>query len=157
MNILEGIKSVFSGNLVKDIADIIDDNRLSKEEKENLLHSKFLAAENTVVETVKARMSVIVAELQQSDKYTKRARPSVVYMGLLFMLINHVLAPTVAQIVGADWKTVELPAEFWMAWGSVVSVWAVGRTAEKIGYTNKFTNIVTGNKSVDEIERLIKG
>ncbi|MBW2093008.1 MAG: hypothetical protein JRI34_12910, partial [Deltaproteobacteria bacterium] len=39
-----------------------------------------------------------------------------------------------------------LPSEFWLAWGSVVSIWQIGRTFEKRGAMNKVVSLITGNK-----------
>ena len=110
-------------------------------------------------------MSVTVAELKQGDKFTKRARPSVVYGGLLFVLINYILFPLIARISliicgwGAESEAAvaqctayidtsplaDLPAEFWYAWGGITGTWSVGRSAERIGINNKVTRAITGS------------
>jgi hypothetical protein len=113
---------------------------------------------------VNAQREIIVAEMQQGDAYTKRARPSVVYFGLLFIGLVHVLFPMVAKIIviTALWRdrgnavldaaatrvleltAITLPSEFWWAWGSVVSIWSIGRSAERRGMANKLIEMVTG-------------
>jgi len=94
-----------------------------------------------------AQEAVTVAELQQEDKFTKRARPSVVYFGLVFIFINHVL-PNIFSACGVDveMQEVELPKAFWYAWTGICSVWAVGRSFEKTGSANKIVKMITGGK-----------
>jgi len=43
--------------------------------------------------------------------------------------------------------TLDLPGEFWMAWGGIVATWSVGRSAEKRGTMNRLTSVITGSKS----------
>jgi len=107
--------------------------------------------ESAVLDTQK---SVIVAEMNQSDNYTKRARPTIVYFGLVAIGIVHVLLPVIAWIIlmvkGIDIKTnmpdITLPGHFWAAWGGVCSIWVIGRSAEKKGVTNKLIGMITGSK-----------
>ena len=40
-----------------------------------------------------------------------------------------------------------LPAEFWYAWGGVVATWSIGRTMERRGATNNLVNVITGSKA----------
>lgn len=108
------------------------------------------ARENAVLDTQKA---VMVAEMQQGDNYTKRARPSIVYYGLWFIGLVHVLLPIVAWIVlkltgspMTDMPNIKLPSEFWVAWGGVCSVWSIGRDAARGGVTSKIVNMITGAK-----------
>jgi hypothetical protein len=92
-----------------------------------------------IIATVNARSAVVVAELNQGDNYTKRARPTVVYAGLFFIFYCYCLAP-LPFLVG---EQVSLPAEFWFTWGGVCSVWSIGRTAERIkpkGTVDKLLN-----------------
>ena len=120
---------------------------------------------------VNAKRDIIVSELNQQDKFTKRARPSVVYMGLLFIGLVHVLFPIVIKIITiclymgssaeaikaleASPKALEqlnsmtqlsLPGEFWAAWSTVVGIWSIGRSFEKNGIANKVVSMITGAK-----------
>lgn len=111
---------------------------------------------------------IIVSEMAQGDLYTKRARPTVVYAGLAFIMIVNVLIPSiikviliinittsdpgelstlksvVAELTGLT--SLQLPTEFWWAWSSVVGIWAIGRTAEKRGVANRLVEMITGNR-----------
>ena len=48
---------------------------------------------------VNAQRDVIVAELEQGDKFTKRARPMIVYTGLAVLVFNHALVPFINRCV----------------------------------------------------------
>lgn len=106
---------------------------------------------------VTAQRDIIVAELEQGDKFTKRARPMIVYTGLVVLVFNHALVPFINRCVewyvlsqGGDLSAfaaltpMNLPSEFWYAWSGVVGVYAVGRTAEKRGARGKLINWITG-------------
>ncbi len=91
------------------------------------------------------RREVMVAEMAQGDNYTKRARPTIVYAGLLFIALVHVLLPALAFLTGRPPPELRLPEEFWWAWSGVCGVWVVGRTMEKRGAAGPWTKILTGN------------
>ncbi len=83
--------------------------------------------ESEIEETLRQRMTmtaeVIKAEMAQGDKFTKRARPMLVYWGMVLVTL-HTFASWVKGVP-------DLPDQFWIAWGGVVSVWIAGRSAEK--------------------------
>lgn len=112
-------------------------------EIERILMTREVQLQESIRKELEAKERIIVAELNQGDNYTRRARPSVVYSGLLFILFNYVIAP----LFLADQKSLELPVEFWMAWGGIVATWSVGRSFEKNGTHNKATSVVTGSKT----------
>jgi len=93
-----------------------------------------------------ATKSIIVAEMQQGDSYTKRARPTIVYAGLLFIFLMHVFLPGYAFFFNKAVPTLTLPEEFWWAWGGVCSVWVIGRSTEKRGTKNRLVEMITGTK-----------
>jgi len=101
------------------------------------------AREQAVIE---AQRSIITAELQQDDAYTKRARPTVVYAGLAFIFLVHVVGPLSAAWGGKPLPEMALPTEFWWAWSGVVGAWIIGRTAEKRGSSGPIVTAVTGRK-----------
>jgi hypothetical protein len=91
--------------------------------------------------------------LNQGDLFTKRARPTVVYFGLVVILLNHVLNPWLAYFVTIFMEkapalpNIQLPGEFWVAWGGICSVWCIGRSAEKIkasGKLGQIASMITG-------------
>ena len=95
---------------------------------------------------VDAQKSIIVAEMQQADNYTKRARPTLVYAGLFFIFLVHVALPMIAFFSDKIMPELALPQEFWWAWSGVCGVWVLGRSAEKRGTSNKLVNLITGSK-----------
>lgn len=103
---------------------------------QNELVMKLEEYEKTVVEK---KAEVMVAELQQGDNYTKRARPTIIYVGLLAVVLNNILFPWVTWVAltfaenAIKLPSIELPAEFWYAWGGVAGIYAFRRTSEKVG------------------------
>jgi len=97
-------------------------------------------------QVISAQREIMVAEMNQGDNYTKRARPSVVYAGLAAVLLNNMVFPWIAHFTGRMIPQIELPSDFWWVWGGCVSVWMIGRTAERRGATNKVLSMITGSK-----------
>ena len=101
------------------------------------------------------KRDVLVAELGQDDKFTKRARPSIIYAGLVFIFLVHVLFPLLFILI-VSFSTSDkpmpalpalaLPEQFWWAWTGICSVWVMGRSAEKGGMAGKVVTMITGNK-----------
>ena len=96
---------------------------------------------------IDAQKSIIVSEMQQSDNFTKRARPSLVYSGLLFIFLVHVAFPIAAFFTSKPMPSLTLPTEFWYAWTGVCSAWIIGRSAEKRGAAGSMISLITGKKS----------
>lgn len=139
MGLISKIFSATAGEVADKVAGIADRFMQTPDEKagfrlqvEQLLQQRDSEVEQTIRDTVNARMQVTVAELHQGDNYTKRARPTVVYFGLLVIFYNYCLIPTVQLIHGADLQPFALPSEFWMAWGGVVATWSIGRDANRV-------------------------
>jgi Protein of unknown function (DUF3154). len=130
----------FAGKVVSPITNMIDNLTTTTEEKQKLrnelqkiqneMTAKYVELE---AKTIDAKRDVMVEELKQDDKYTKRARPTVIYAGLMILFINHVVLPWIAFFLpGTAIPTINLPTEFWLAWGGVCGVYAFGRTQEKM-------------------------
>jgi hypothetical protein len=161
------------GDVIEKVGNTIDEFHLSGEEKQKfklelqqLLMKRESEIEQTIRKNLEAKERIIVAELQQGDSYTKRARPTVVYFGLIMIALNYFLLPAALLVSGnsgmlencAKKTTAEnvieescnretlfpLPEEFWLAWGGIVATWAVGRSFEKTSASNKFSRAVTG-------------
>jgi len=148
---LTGIGSV--ADLAKGLVDRFFPPDMTPAEKaaaQGKIEERIAQRDKALLDTQK---SVIVAEMNQSDNYTKRARPTIVYFGLAAIGIVHVLLPVIAWIVLVstgkpltDMPTITLPGHFWTAWGGVCSIWVIGRSAEKRGVTNKRVGLITGNR-----------
>lgn len=101
-----------------------------------------------------AQKTIIAAEMSQTDNYTKRARPTIVYFGMFAIGLVHVALPVLAwmalTLTGKPLEgmpTIALPSEFWMTWGGVCGVWIIGRTAEKSGAAGRIVSAITGAKA----------
>lgn len=130
----------FVKEIIKPVTNMVDELTTTDEEKSKLKNA-LTSIENNVTlkyieleaKTVEAKRDVMVEELKQDDKYTKRARPTVVYAGLVILFINHVLLPWITFFTGSTLPNINLPAEFWLAWGGVCGVYAFSRSTEKRG------------------------
>lgn len=158
--------------ILNPIKDTIDEFHLSGEEKNKLLlefkqnlATVFSQVEQTHRAELNAKEKIIVAELNQGDKFTKRARPAIVYWGILLITICYVIFPLITGLILTlqgelivtlengnkvinQLPTIKLPQEFWWAWSSVVGIYAIGRSAEKYGVRNKMVDAITGNNAL---------
>lgn len=143
--------------LIGAAGSVIDLVHTSEEEKadaklkiERAITDRMAVIESSIHARLKMVQGIIESEMQSGDSYTKRARPTVVYFGLLVIALNHVILPWGAYFFppteGATMPQISLPEEFWWAWSGVVGLWVVGRSAEKSGLANKATRAVTGSK-----------
>jgi hypothetical protein len=69
----------------------------------------------------------IRAEEQSGDKYTSRARPTVVYIGCFAIFINYCV---MGFFKGR--QPVSIPDAFWWTWGTIVTGYVFSRSTEKI-------------------------
>ena len=120
--------------------------KMTEAEKNNLQTKLVTAIEERDIYRDKIKAEVIKAELSQGDTYTKRARPTVVYMGLFFIFLVHVIFPIAAFYYQQKMPTLSLPSEFWYTWGGVCSVWMIGRTMERTGVANNILSAISGTK-----------
>lgn len=142
----------FVSGTISPVTNLIDNISTTKEEKmtlkaeimkiQNSITEKYIEMETKIND---AKGKIMVAELQQQDKYTKRARPTIVYAGLAILFINHVLLPWWSYFSGNIPPSINLPSEFWLAWGGVCGVYAFSRGKEKIE-TMKMNGQIDGNK-----------
>jgi len=147
------LTGIFSGGILDSIGSVADrfiqtDDEKSafKLEVEKVLQKRESEVEQTIRTELKAKENIIVAEMAQGDKYTKRARPTLIYFGLLVIFFNYCFVPVIQLLMSVAVEPFILPGEFWLAWGGAVSVYSVGRSVEKRGTRNKFTQAVVGSK-----------
>lgn len=139
------------GEIISKVGETIDRFVLTDGEKsslkmqlEQLLQKRDSELEETLRIELAAKERVLVAELTQGDSYTKRARPSIVYVGLVVMTVNYCLAPLIALAFGKALPELRLPEEFWYAWTGVSATWVIGRTFEKRGEGGRVVERITG-------------
>lgn len=154
------IGSLLGGGLADTIKAVVGTFRLSPEKKaeleaaisenEHLIRMKEyeLQVRGMKMEaaTIDAQKSIIVAEMQQSDAYTKRARPTIVYAGLLAIFLAHIIMPYISHFTRNTVPNISLPTDFWYVWGAVCSVWFVGRTLERKGIGGNAVRKINGDK-----------
>lgn len=154
MGLLGGIIGSTLGKVLGEVRGVIDDFHHSGEEKdetmlaiEAILTTRLTEAETTLRTEIEAKSAIMVAEMNQEDKYTKRARPTVVYSGLVLIFLDFVVR------VLAFFFMPDLPlpsgfveVSFLATWGSVVGVYSIGRSAEKRGVVNRAVSTITGAK-----------
>jgi len=148
------------GTVVEQVGNVVDKFHLSGEEKkkfklemESLLQKRDSEIEETIRSELQVKERILVAELTQGDRYTKRARPTVVYVGLGFIFFNYCLVPVIAKLFGSDITPLNLPTEFWYGWSGIVATWSVGRSFEKRGARDRFTRAVTGSSPISLLDK----
>ena len=152
MSIFSKIFDATAGNLVGAIAGAADrfittgdEKNAFKLEAAALVAARDSELEQTMRAELQAKERVLVAELQQGDNYTKRARPTVVYGGLVILTVNSVILPWIAHFTGQVVPEIQIPAIFWTGWAGIVATWSIGRTMEKRGAGNQVTSLITGS------------
>jgi len=163
MSFISNIFSSAGGGIIDSIGDVVDkfietpdEKAALKIEVEKIVTERMKSADESANKEMAAKSAIVVAEMNQGDNFTKRARPMVVYAGLVFIGINYVLFPLIGRIGQAAGFSVDvtpladLPVEFWAAWGGICATWSIGRTMEKRGKSNKLTSTITGSKNIFE-------
>lgn len=159
MSFLANITKEGVTGIVGAVGGIIDQFHTSDEEKnammlkvEDAVTKRLQVIEETIQARFKMVTSIIQSDNATGDKFTSRARPAVVYFGLVVIALNHVILPWAAYFAGpvvegaTPLPNITLPEEFWWAWTGVVGLWVVGRSAEKSGIANRAVSALTGSK-----------
>ncbi|MBU4154547.1 MAG: holin family protein [Proteobacteria bacterium] len=142
---LTGIGSI--ADFASGIMDRFWPKQMTEEERAKAQVGLIESMEQREVVRDSLRAEVIKAEMSQGDDYTKRARPTIVYAGLTFIALVHVIFPIVAWFTKEQLPALALPSDFWMVWGGVCSVWMIGRSAERVmGGDSKIISAITGGK-----------
>ena len=133
-NWLSRIFSIGAGELTGKIGEAINkvqDGHLSKREAEleveQIIAAANVATQAAVSSEIASKERIMVAEMAQDDRYTKRARPTIVYFGLGLFAID-MLARYVSHFGGDVVPPSMVPQEFWMAWGGVTGIYSFTRS-----------------------------
>ena len=172
-NFLTKIFTSGVGEFAEKIGGVADRFIHTKDEKaaftlemEALLQKRDSEIEATIQKELDTAARVIEAEMNQDDKYTKRARPTIIYTGLVMFVLNSIIFPKLAvaavllndpamqALVVSALQPVIIPDAFILAWGGVVAIYSGGRTLEKRGARSASTQAMTGNG--DGIMALLK-
>jgi len=119
----------------------IEKARFSRQKQEEI--------ERTIRTELDAKKAVLVAELNQGDKYTKRARPTVVYLGLVFILMELLgLRLMLLNKMGISENIIinsnDVFANFMYAWAGVIGAYSIGRSVEKSGVRKLWSSRLAG-------------
>lgn len=147
--LLSGILAGGVKDIVEGVFNVFDMVHTSDEEKVDLkLRIERAVTERmAVIETsIQARFrmvtDIIQSEMVSGNSYTKNARPTIVYSGLLIHLVN-----AFGQMFGL--APIEVDPNFTYVWGGVCGVWIIGRSAEKVGARNRAAQAITGSRIRD--------
>jgi hypothetical protein len=134
------IQDVIGGTFLDSVKGIISQFHMSPEDKAKLQaqieqeKDVFAQAENDY----NARLNDIAgqnirAEAQSGDNYTRRARPSVIWIGL-FVIVWNYCGPyqIINHYAHLGLTSVDLPQWFWESWGVICTGYVFNRTAEKV-------------------------
>lgn len=130
------LQDVLGGSLLDSVKGLISQFHISPEDK-----LKLQAQIDQEADLVKAKEADynaklndiagqnIRAEAQSGDKFTERARPGVIWVGLVMFVWNFCLVPT----AGLHWHipSLPLPDVFMEIWGVVVTGYVFNRTLDK--------------------------
>jgi hypothetical protein len=130
------IQDILGGTLLQSIQGIISQFHISPEDKAKLqaqvAEQQALIAQaendyNAKLNDIAAQN--IQAEEKSGDKFTVRARPAVIWIGLLMFVWNYCIVPT----AGLRWHIPALPIPdmFCEIWGIVVTGYVFNRTVDK--------------------------
>lgn len=120
------------GGLVDRFITTSDEKNQFKLEMQKVIQAEAESMSRLAIAEYESKKEIIVAELQHGDNFTKRARPSIVYVGLGVIIYNYCLVPTLQSIASVPLVQFNLPEEFWYAWTGVCGVYAWGRSKEKM-------------------------
>lgn len=155
MSIITKILGGSIGKVIDSLAGVADRFINTADEKAafrleaaKIIEARDSELEETLRTEMQAKERVLVAELQQGDKFTKRARPSLVYSGLVFAFLEVSVRVylTIRGLGMPEGMDTIVPVQFWAAWTGVTGTWVIGRSVERRGVQNKIVSLITGNK-----------
>jgi hypothetical protein len=146
VSILGRIFGTGAKEIAETVVSVVDQFHVSEEEKVELRARTYEAVTERMAvleDSVRARFEmvagVIEAEMKSGNAYTKNARPTIVYAGLVIHLANAIL-----PMLGVG-EQIDVDPNFTYVWGGVCGVWIVGRSAEKMDLSKKAASKITGN------------
>lgn len=71
----------------------------------------------------------VKADAQSGDKWTARARPSIIYVGVIILLVNYAV---LAFLQKWGFKPIDFPSMFWESWSIVATGVVFTRSGDKI-------------------------
>jgi len=137
-----GVGAALSLGLTKLLREVFDRLKLAPEQRAQLeqalaqnRHELELLERQLSVEEVRASREAIVAETQSGDAYTRRARPTLLYIVYLVLIWNYVLVPTWQLATGQPAAPIELPEELFWLFGAGYLGYTGARSWDKYNLT----------------------
>mgnify|MGYP001607602030 CR=1 FL=1 len=147
-----GILSVITG-VFKPVADLIDNLHTSEEERLKIKQQMFdaqtqlyMQALESETQQVEAKAVIIKAEAEGQSWMQRNWRPSMMYVFILIILWNYLIAPIAKQPI------LELPPGMWDLMYIAMGGYVAGRTIEKVlpGAMETIVNKITSNKGKEK-------
>lgn len=128
----KGISAVINAIKGKNPEDAAKIQEILGRHSDLVIQTEADVAKATIAENI-ALNATAAANIQteaKGDWYTRDARPSVIWVGLLILAWNYMLIP----VLGIHWqvKPVDFPSMFWEVWGIVCTGYVFARTADKV-------------------------
>lgn len=145
MSVFTKVFDALGGSLVKSVGDIIDNVHTSGDEKRAAeiakaqlqLEAKKAVdkarqdAEELYVRDLESHRKMVTVEVQSEDAYVRRSRPTGNYIFYLVIIFNFVLPAILASVGLGEPAQIELPNEFWYAFGVNFVGYAYFRSKDK--------------------------
>lgn len=101
--------------------------------------------EQTLQTELQTRAQIIQAEMDQGDKFTKRARPTIVYSGLAMFFLEFVIRAYSFLADMALPSGTLVPEPIIIGWTTVIGIYGAGRTWEKVSARKSGNGESNGN------------
>jgi len=148
------LSSIFASGfdkIITAVGSVFDELFTSKEEKaqaqlarltvmlqaEQIKAQTALELEKAYIDDQKSLRDQITVEVQSQDWFVRRARPAVIWMGIMMVVWNYMLTPFV-QTVFQLWhhepvavSLIDVPTEVWTIWGLLMGGISVLRSMDK--------------------------
>ena len=141
------------GEIVKTVGGIVDSVITTDEERMELKLKMTEILEKYDAQQKESVAKIVASEMASGDKYVSRARPSLLYFFIFFISVNWVLIPLLSFFGVAKIPEIRLPNEIWQVFMVFFSIYAVGRSTEKITGENILTGIKTKIKGTENAYR----
>jgi hypothetical protein len=144
-NILGIFKNKKDGDALENLEPAIQQLIISRDADRDKYASETMQVE------LETRTRTIEAEMAQGDNYTKRARPTLVYSGLVMFFLEFIIRAVLTLRGLSMPEGTIVPGPFIIGWSGAVSVWMVGRSAEKISKIKNGNTVAGGSKILKAI------
>jgi hypothetical protein len=135
-NLLDGVSKVIDSIKGKSPEDAAKLEQLKEQYQEEFLKAQVDLAKSQTDANVQLNSIAgqnVRADATSGDKFTARARPAIIWVGLFIMAWNYVTVPLLA--IHYRIAVVAFPDMFWEIWGVVATGVVMTRTVDKAAQT----------------------